>query len=514
MAYSTSTQYKENIYSEDSKQTLDVRIDNTDIESKYIKSISQKDAIFESNNFSLGSTIKNQYVITIDNEALKNVKDYNNIVLNFNLIIDKVEESVPLGAFLMDKKEDGSNNSTKLTIVDYMKKLENVFFDFSELLPCTRYDLLKAICEYCGLELENESIVNGDVIVDVYDNTIDCKKYVSFIAERSAGYAKTNRYNKLVIRSFKDVDVVELPTGKVGDYKYNELKTITGIIYENATQKFESGNNAGEVIFLAQDSPFTCSQEEVDNIYNALNGLSFQGLEVKIWGDPAIDTGDIIVANGIRSFAQKEWNFGNGFYGSYKTSLEKVVTKSNVERISSKEKIKKILAQLDEVSLSIRQMVERIDETNSQMAEVLINLDGIEQTVTSTVEDVTELTTTVKETITSNAEKIEAIEKKVENGVETLKNSLVTIDINGINVSTNVSKISTLITNDTFAIVNDQGAYLAFFGYNEAEKRSISQMDNLTITNFLTAGAHRQEKFVDPDTGEVRTGWAYTEVDL
>ena len=509
MAYSTSEQYKENIYSEDSKQTLDIKINDKLIDSKYIKSVSQKDDVFESNNFSLGSAIKNQYIITIDNDALSNIINYGEIDLNFNLIMDSIIEKVPLGTFLIDKMEDGSNNSTKFTVVDYMKKLENVFFDFSDLLPCTRYELLKAICEYCGLELENESIINGSIIVDVYDNTLDCKKYVSFIAERAGGYAKISRFNKCVIRSFNKVDEIELPSNKLGDYKNDELKIITGVIYENSTQKFERGDSSGQVILLAQDSPFTCSQEEIDNLYEALNGLSFQSLDIKIWGDPAIDTGDIIIANGIRSFAQKNWSFGNGFYGNYKTTLEKTVVKSNVERIPSKDKIRKILAQLNEIDLSIRQLVQQSDENNMRISDLLINLDTIQESVSKTTIEVEELTNTVQNTITSTEEKIEIIEKRIVDGVENLKNSLVTINIDGISVATNLSKISTLITNDTFAILNSDGSYLAYFGYDESEGRSKAEMDNLTVTNYFTTAMHRIEKYEDPDTGEERTGFFY-----
>ena len=64
---------------------------------------------------------------------------------------------------------------------------------------------------------------------------------------------------------------------------------------------------------------FTCTQEEVDNIYNVLNGLEFRSLDLQIWGDPSIDAGDIIVALGMKSFAQMNWKFSNGFYGNYKT---------------------------------------------------------------------------------------------------------------------------------------------------------------------------------------------------
>ena len=90
---------------------------------------------------------------------------------------------------------------------------------------------------------------------------------------------------------------------------------------------------------------------------------------------------------------------------------------------------------------------------------------------------------------------------------EELQNALVTININGISVSTNISKISTLMTNNAFKIMqsDNPNSPLAYFGYDENLGRSVSQMDNLTVTNYLTAGYHRIEKII----GENRTGWFY-----
>ena len=125
---------------------------------------------------------------------------------------------------------------------------------------------------------------------------------------------------------------------------------------------------------------------------------------------------------------------------------------------------------------------------------------------------------TLSSTVTQNNQSVQTqinqINTNLENGVERVKNTLVTIDINGIQVSTNLSKVSTLITNDSFKIipVNNPDEPLAFFGYDETEGRSKSEMDNLTVKNYLTAGYHRQEKF-EPD-GEKRTGWFYVGGDI
>ena len=60
------------------------------------------------------------------------------------------------------------------------------------------------------------------------------------------------------------------------------------------------------------------------------------------------------------------------------------------------------------------------------------------------------------------------------------------------------------MTNDTFAIQTTDGTYLAYFGYDDKEQKTVAKMDNLTIDHYLTTGYHRIEKF-DIDFEE-RTG--------
>ena len=99
------------------------------------------------------------------------------------------------------------------------------------------------------------------------------------------------------------------------------------------------------------------------------------------------------------------------------------------------------------------------------------------------------------------------IEDDIEtNGVPLVKTTMVTIDDNGLNVSTDNSKISTSMTNEAFTI-NSSDKELAFFGYDRETNSTRAQMDNLTITNYLTMGNHRVEKF--NRDGEDRTGFFY-----
>ena len=393
MAYiPVNDKYEELIYDEDSVQNIDIIINGTTINKDYVRSISYKDYVFEGTSFSLGSAIISQYILELSNDIYNDVSEFSEIEFKFRLEIDEdTEEIIPLGKYIVKSKEESSEEFTKFTLVDYMSKFESPF-DASELIPCTRYELVNAMCSHYGVELENSSFINGDVLVGVCDNTIAGTKYLSYISERAGGFAKINkRTNKLIIKSFSEVVSHELPSDKIGDYKTNELKTLTKIVYENAIQKFERGTDDGDVIYLTSDSPYSCTQQEIDNIFNALNGLQYQTLELRIWGNPAIDAGDKIIANGIQSFAQMEWNFANGFYGKYKTQLEKFNKASVVNKASPKEKIKRIQAELDEINQEINLVIEDVGEFDKSLTAIEMSLDGINETVSKTTKTVGEL---------------------------------------------------------------------------------------------------------------------------
>lgn len=148
-----------------------------------------------------------------------------------------------------------------------------------------------------------------------------------------------------------------------------------------------------------------------------------------------------------------------------------------------------------------------IDSISTQVSQTTESLETIENEIDETKTNLETLSTTVTQNNQSVITSIEEINQNLADGVEIVKNSLVTIDINGISVETNTSAISTLMTNEKFIIQNRSGTYLAYFGYDEAEGKTIAKMDNLTVDNYFTAGYHRTEKFeVD---GEKRTGFFF-----
>ena len=226
------------------------------------------------------------------------------------------------------------------------------------------------------------------------------------------------------------------------------------------------------VVFLQQPTPlyeigdvwidngqyYRCRAKRTEGNYNALDWIIYTD-----YSDDMVNADTTAELNQLKVNVTENY-VSNATFESDMGSLEGRVSET--------------YTYLTEVADSLGETEEKVDQINNQ---VITNQDATQYS-------------------------IDVINEKLTNGVGVLRNSLVTININGINVSTNLSKISTIVTNNTFAIMSGT-TKLAYFGYDENEGRSISEMDNLTVKEYFVAGYHRTEKF--EINNEQRTGWFY-----
>lgn len=498
MAYQTSNVYKSLIYDEDSIQELEILVDGNIIDYDYIKSFNYKDNIFENDFFSLGSTITSQIELECDNDILECYPNgIQEIEVKFKLkISEEIYETIPFKKYILKSQSNVKDRYTKFIFQDYMSKFNDIQYDFSGEVPITRYNLLQKICESCNIELANDSIINGDIIVGVYDNSIPVKTWISCIAERSGAFAKITRDNKLIIKSFNNLDSINLPEELVGDYKTNEKKTITKIVYENGVPElYEQGTDDGETIFLNSDSPFSCSQEEVDAIYDVLNGFEYQSLECKIWGDPSIDTGDILIFNGIKSFAQMTWNFGNGFYGSYKTQLEKSGKNTHIDRIPTSVKIKNISSKINELDGKITTTIEETDDLSSRVTSIEqtsenFNIDIINKKIQ-------ESNNTLQNEINTTNEKLEHNNLKLDTLAGTVENMNFNFSTAGLTIGSLGVDISSTLNNQGLKIYN-LNTLIAIFNKNGAGVDKLIVTTSIQLQNILL----KKRQIVRPDTNQ------------
>ena len=298
------------------------------------------------------------------------------------------------------------------------------------------------------------------------------------------------------------------------------MKDVDG---ENITLVDEESTTEENFEITLWDNPLTYTQELREQAIvkaDKLFGLKYKPVEMTTTGNPWL------IGNELLEIIDME---GNSIFTypldrtiSYSGHIKTKIKSQAMSKTDTKYAYE---GNLDNLNKTIRNTQIIVNKNEQQIQSLVTETENLSDTVaelgtkmTQNKEEfefsISDLTDIVNNNNQNLQDEINGINSSLSNGVETLKNSLVTININGIQVSTNLSKVSTLITNDSFKIipVNNPDEPLAFFGYDEKEGRSKSEMDNLTVKNYFVAGYHRQEKFeID---GEKRTGWFYVGGDI
>lgn len=494
MAYPTSELYKNNIYNPYTEHTLRITVnDDFIVDNKYISSLDIDDSSFEGDTFTLGSAITCGIKLSLDVEAFEgfSLDDIKKIEIEYGIFTDDdTIEYIPIGKFDVIKYDLKNEFIVSLKLEDYMNRFDKEF-DASNIVPCTRKELVQSMCNFFGVELGSTNFINDDVIVAVYDNTIKAKVWLSFISERAGGFAKFRYDGKLYIRSYGDTDTCVIDESKIGNETLGEQFTVSKVLYENGIQQFYKGDDTGTTIQLSDENPLSCTQDEIDNIYQSLNGLKFQSVDVQIFVDPSFETGDRLNYGNVYSFIQKKWSYAGGFDGGYKTILKSSEKMPAMKKLSDSQKIKKVQSELDEVNGKIRMISSEVDESTEKVADMEITVEGISSQVSSTKEQVDssieQITNTVENIQTSTQQQINVIQDTLENGVPKVSTTSGTFDMEGLHISKSDEAMSLLADWDGFVVKRDQTEVLTV-------RSSGVNAENITVRNYLTVAPIRMEK--------------------
>lgn len=247
-------------------------------------------------------------------------------------------------------------------------------------------------------------------------------------------------------------------------------------------------------------------QQAITSIWNRVKGLKYVDCKlITYYGKPFLKLG-----NKIRIYTSDTDYFDTyvlkhkfEYDGAFASTIESPALTEQEIKTKQDISLGKALAN---VQIDLDKQKERITSTVTTTNALQDSVSDLSEAVQEQESQMQTLSTALTQTNQSLQAEVKQISESLENGVSSLKNKLVTIDINGIAVSTSTSAIKAIMNNDRFAIKS--GDTEAFYvGYDENLKKSVSRMNDLTITDYFTAGYHRQEKFeID---SEKRTGWFY-----
>ena len=251
MAYKVSEKYNEVIYSGDAKHKLKLLFNGVEYETANVKteSVKIKDNILSNGEerFSLDNFVSKEAEIIIHDIELSDI--VGPVSISIGTLVDTEYEYVPIGIFNIQETPTTDNGKTTIKLRDNSVKFDYPY-DASEIIEknggsVTMLALLQDICTKFSVELGTTNFANKDTTISVWDNAINARQYIMYIAEKAGCIAKIDRQGKLILADInKGEDITITSSSKSLQPKNNLARPLSQLkIQGKSEQETRSGKN-------------------------------------------------------------------------------------------------------------------------------------------------------------------------------------------------------------------------------------------------------------------------------
>lgn len=268
-------------------------------------------------------------------------------------------------------------------------------------------------------------------------------------------------------------------------------------------QSFKKGDTTGNTIYINQDNIFIVNQEQINNIYNQINGLEVYSFEGDSIIDPSLDIGDLLIIDNKKVIYQGSADFGGKWKASINSKIQCKSKEETTTRTPSQKTInRRVQSSINQIDGKITQLAQETTENTEKVNEIQTTVDGTVQKVSETetrlnndyltAEQIEAENQTLKDdidiikqqqtTVTTTAQGLQIQIDKINNeGVKTVKNTTVDINEAGVSVGKSDSEFSTTM--------NNTGTYMYAYG-SQIAKYDKDRMEtaNLKATGEVEMG--------------------------
>ncbi len=299
---------------------------------------------FKVGTFNLGS----MNIGFFDDNALGRDFSGAKIILTYRIETEEGWESVPLGIFIADGQSViRRRNTVTLTAYDY-----GILFDCTlgvtiRNMTGTVEQIITAVCERCGVEFAGiaDGLPNTSVYVTPASEQIQsCRDLVGWCAAMIGGYAVIDRTGRLGIIPARynvesdDPSVIVIDKYVTSAERDSIYSTDTRAwiaqmsAYSDGKVKIYKSNitrddpQAARAIYYLEKNPLmeNMSESLCDEIncqwLRYMDGFMQRGITAELYGDPALDAGDVIRCSGgdvdqrssvVGLVTKQEWRYRN-----------------------------------------------------------------------------------------------------------------------------------------------------------------------------------------------------------
>ena len=542
--------------------TIHIEDDNIDITDKDdLKNFKIESSCYVNDNF-IGTAVAKKITVEMFNNGqyeLENKK----ISVKTGIEIDGKIEYIPMGTFIIEKPTtEEVSTKTQFVGYDYMIKFNATYVD-RVTYPIKTVELLKDLCNQVGVECGITEFTNSNYMIlgNPFTNNEDSKTVLSNIAQLAGGFAYIGRNNKLYIKTLETTDkllrVKDIHFMSVADFNNTIVNTTVSSsdiadekIDGNNYFEFSKNNKFGKVnsliLRLSQvegentviqdedsikkdglteitiaDNYFLTSNEErekvIDALWNKLKGLEYLPFEIKDYGFPYLDLGDMICIKDTEDneYISYVFDYTFNYNGIYSGNLKaKALTKTqtafkNTNNI--KTKFRNVEYKVDKINGTISSIVSTQEEISKDLKDTSTTANNNYQDILNKLgdkaqkDDVVALEKTVQAVQDDSKYAITVTEDIKLNGVSKVKTDTgYTFDKDGLKIEKTNAKTKSKLNEAGLEITDATGSNeesLLFAGYDDKTGETIVKSKNMTVEKYLTIGTYSRIEDYQEGTG-------------
>lgn len=437
--------------------------------------------------------------------------------------------------YVYDVKPVQEKVNIELSCYDIKYKLDTTYDSSKYTFPCTLKAWRNSIFTECGVTYDDSDFPNSDLNLEeepyVGDNPSN-RQVMSLIAQAGASFVITDKNDKFYFKWFKNttnniIDWLELTTEKEFKTPINVVVLGRGDVEDNVYYPKTLPENKKE---LRIDNnyildPQIASEEDrrndvIESIYNQVNGFSFipftirtQNVENKL----SIDLGDKVSykdiwGNSLSSYVMTKKTTYLGGNPSDDDNYEITLSAEEINETSTEysygssvdNRILKVERTTNKQNGEIIDLISKTDNLNTQTAQLRLDVDKIDTTMTNTTELVNEQgekigdlqvqQSQVTQTVNDFDVSVKNIQKTLEttNGtVSSLEGKVTDMNFNfstkGLAIGTTTDVNNSLFDNTGIKVFNYE-KLTAIFNYKG------SGIEKLIVTGSSQIGYFKTEK--------------------
>lgn len=361
----------------------------------------------------IGTTVAKKVSCNIFNDGQYSLEN-KNVTIKTGMKIENTIEYQDLDTYIIPKPDkEEVIEKTKFTGYDYMLKFDTPYINRVSY-PIRADNYLEDLCNQAGVELGSKNFLNSDYIIigNPFTNGETKRTVLSNITQLALGFAVIED-KKLYIKSLnikgEPVETIDgnnytefNPNDIFGPVNSFKIQMNSGVDGEESVREEENVTDETRCQISIADNYFLNSQEQreivIDNMFNAIKGLTYLPVKIAYYGYPWLKIGDKIKVKDkddneyITYVMNHTFNFNGGYSGTIESyALTKTQSTYKTTQNMKSWKRRTELA-VDKINGKISSTIEEIEEQNQKISQVTQTVDELR----SSISDVADLTVSVE----------------------------------------------------------------------------------------------------------------------